>query len=68
MDDAHMQVEIKTLWRSAYEQCELVLLGVRGLRLRLWVRGTLVVDEEVGDLGQAMTRAAQLRAEWPLQA
>jgi len=62
-----MQVEIKTLWRSAFEQCELVMLGVRGLRLHLWVRGELVVDEQVGDWAEAMRRAAQLRAEWPLE-
>jgi len=57
-------ITIRTLWRTAFEQCELVFLGLRGCRLRLWIRGALVVDEEVFDLVDAGKRAADLRVEW----
>ena len=58
-------ITIQTLWRTAREQCELVSLGLLGCRLRLWVKGVLVVDEEVFDGAEAMRRAAELRVEWP---
>ena len=32
-------VKIHTLWRTTFEQCELVLLGLLDCRLRLWIRG-----------------------------
>jgi hypothetical protein len=60
-----MQVETTTLWRTASEQCEVVIFGLRGGRLRLWVKGALVVDEEVFDWSGAVRRAAALRVEWP---
>jgi hypothetical protein len=58
-------VTIQTLWRSAFEQCEFVSRGLLGCRLRLWVKGTLVLDEEVFDSAQGIRRAAELRTEWP---
>jgi hypothetical protein len=58
-------VTIHTLWRTASEQCELVFLGMLGCRLRLWVNGGLMVDEEVFDWSDARRRAAELRTEWP---
>ena len=56
---------IETLWRTPFEQCELVSVGLRGWRLRLWVKGVLVADEEVFDWAEAIRRAAELRVEWP---
>ena len=58
-------VEIYTLWRTTFEQCELVFLGRLGCRLQLWIKGVLVLDEEVFDLAGATSRAAELRLEWP---
>jgi hypothetical protein len=58
-------VLIQTLWRTASEQCELVFLGMRGCRLRLWVKGVLVVDEEAFDWTAARRRAAELRSNGP---
>lgn len=60
-----MHVNIETLWRTATEQCELVSLGLRGCRLRLWIKGALVVDESVSSWADALKRAAELRIEWP---
>ena len=48
-----------------FEQCELVSLGLLGCRLQLWINGALVVDEEVFNLAEATSRAAELRIEWP---
>ena len=56
-------VTIETIWRTAFEQCELVFLGVPGCRLRLWVNGGLVVDEQVFDCEPAIRRASELRIE-----
>ena len=58
-------VRIHTLWRTTFEQCELVSLGLLGCRLQLWIKGALVVDEEVFNLAEATSRAAELRIEWP---
>jgi hypothetical protein len=58
-------VQIQTLWRTTFEQCELVFLGLLGCRLRLWIKGVLVVDEEVFDWAETTRRAAELRVEWP---
>ena len=60
-----MQINIETLWRTATEQCELVYLGLRGCRLRLWIKGALVVDENVWNRPDALKRAAELRNECP---
>jgi hypothetical protein len=62
---AAVQIEIKTLWRTASQQCELVVLGLHGCRLRLWVKGALVIEEEVFGWSDAARRAAELRLEWP---
>ena len=64
-NDVTMQVTIETLWRTATEQCELVVLGLQGCRLRLWIKGALVVDEVVSSWPDAVKRAAELRIEWP---
>jgi hypothetical protein len=56
-------VRIQTLWQTAREQCELVSLGMRGCRLRLWVDGVLIVNEEVFDWADARRRAAELSVE-----
>ena len=60
-----LELKIETLWRTVSEQCELVSLGLRGCRLRLWVKGNLVVDEEVSNWPDALKRASELRIEWP---
>ena len=57
-------VRIQTLWRTEIHQCELVFLGKVTVRVGLWVRGILAVDEEVIDWPDASRRAAQLRAEY----
>jgi hypothetical protein len=58
-----MRTQIQTLWRTSSEQCEVVLLGLFRCRLRLWVRGALMLDEEVSDLARALKRATELRIE-----
>jgi hypothetical protein len=58
-----MRIEIQTLWRTASEQCELIFLGPFRCRLRLWVRGALMLDEEVSDWTRALKRATELRIE-----
>jgi len=63
--EASVRVEIRTLWRTASEQCEVVILGLRECRLRLWVKGALILDEQVFDWADALKRAAELRIEWP---
>ena len=40
---------IRTIWKTASEQCELVWSQFNGYRVRLWVRGRLIVDELTGD-------------------
>ena len=57
-------VTIHTLWSNAFTQCELVFLGLHGYRLRLWVRGALMLDEDVLDVDDATRRAAELSVEW----
>lgn len=59
------RVTIQTIWKTAFEQCEIVFLGLSGCRLRLWVKGALVVDEDVFNLTDVTRRAAELRTEWP---
>ena len=59
------EATIETLWRAAFEQCELVFLGVHGYRLRYWRRQRLMVDEEVFDRLAARKRGAELKADWP---
>jgi len=56
-------ITIRTVWRTASEQCELVFFGKVESRLRLWVRGALVVDELIIDIADALRRAAELRLE-----
>ena len=58
-------IEIRTIWRTASEQCELVLHRISGCRLRLWVQGRLIVDEQMTDPAAGIRRAWELRTEWP---
>ena len=57
-------VRVQTLWQTERCQCELVFIGAVTVRLRLWVRGMRLVDEEVIDWTEASRRAAELKAEW----
>jgi hypothetical protein len=57
-------VHITTIWRTATAQCEVVVHGVSTLRVRLWIRGRLVVDELAVDADTAIQRGQDLRAEW----
>ena len=59
------QSEIKTIWRTASEQCELVWTQFSGITLRLWVRNRLILEEVIGDFDTAFRRAWELRTEWP---
>jgi hypothetical protein len=56
-------VEIRTLWKTASEQCELVWGLFTGYRVMLWVQGKLIVDELMDDIDSALRRAAELRVE-----
>jgi hypothetical protein len=58
-------VDIVTIWRTAAEQCEVVLTAFGGYRVYLWVQNRLVVDEGLHDLESAVARAWELRIEWP---
>ena len=57
--------EITTIWRTMFEQCEVVCGQFTGYRLRLWVRGQLIVDEVMADAESAFRRGWELRTEWP---
>ena len=59
------EVEIRTMWRTAAEQCEVVIGKFTGYHVRLWVKSRLVLDETLYDLESAIHRARELRAEWP---
>jgi len=56
---------IRTIWKTASEQCELVWSQFRGYRVRLWVQGRLIVDELTGDADSAIRRGWELRLDWP---
>ena len=58
-------IEIRTIWRTATEQCELVFHKISGCRLQLWVQGRLIVDEYMADAAAGTRRAWELRTEWP---
>ncbi len=58
-------IEIRTIWRTATEQCELVFHKISGYRLRLWVQGRLIVDEYMADAAMGIERGWELRTEWP---
>ena len=58
-------IEIRTIWRTATEQCELVFHKISGYRLRLWVQGRLIVDEYMADAATGIKRGWELRTEWP---
>ena len=58
-------VEIMTLWRTAYETCELVWGRFSGYHLKLWSKHRLILDEIMYDVESAVRRAAELRADLP---
>ena len=58
-------VEIRTIWRTATEQCELVFSLVSGYRLRLWVEGRLRIDEYMADAESVIRRGWELRSHAP---
>ena len=55
---------IRTIWKTASEQCELVWSQFNGYRVRLWVRGRLIVDELMADADAATRRGWELRLDW----
>lgn len=55
---------IHTLWRTADRQCELIFAPVAGGRLRLWIDGHLIVDEDVRDLAAAVRRSDELKVSF----
>jgi hypothetical protein len=57
--------EIRTVWRTASEQCELVWTQFSGVTLRLWVKNRLILEEALADVDTAFQRAWELRTEWP---
>jgi len=57
--------QITTIWRTAYETCELVWGRFSGYHLKLWVKHRLILDETVYDVETAIRRALELRTEWP---
>lgn len=57
--------EIRTIWRTAAEHCEIVWGSFGGYHLQLWVRNRMVLDEWLHDLDVAIERAWELRIEWP---
>lgn len=57
-------VEIRTIWHTAREQCEVVWSQLAGCRIRLWVEGRLIVDDGMADIESAIDRGWELRLEW----
>ena len=60
-------LEIRTLWRTATQQCELVWSQFNGYRVRLWIHGRLILEEIVADGHSGVDRGRQLRTEWAPQ-
>lgn len=57
--------EIRTIWRTAAEHCELVWSQLNGYRVRLWVQNRLILEEALADAEGVFRRAWELRVEWP---
>lgn len=55
---------IHTLWKTVDTQCELVFVGILGARLRLWIDGHLMVDEDVRDVAVALRRSVELKVSF----
>jgi hypothetical protein len=62
---ARDNVQVQTIWKTTTEQCEIVWAQFISYRVRLWVRGRLIVDEIVADFNDGVRRAWELRIEWP---
>lgn len=58
-------IEIRTVWRTASEHCEVVRGQFTAYRVRLWVENRLVLEETLYDANAAVRRAWELRVEWP---
>jgi len=59
------QPEIRTIWRTAAEHCELVWGRFSGYHVRLWVKNRLILEEALYNVDDAIRRAWELRVEWP---
>jgi len=59
------QPEIRTIWRTAAEHCELVWGQFTGYQVRLWVKNRLILEEALYNIDDAISRAWELRVEWP---
>lgn len=57
--------QIRTIWRTAAEQCELVWGQFTGCHVRLWVKNRLILEEALYNVDDALRRAWELRVEWP---
>jgi hypothetical protein len=55
---------IRTIWKTASEQCEIVCSQFNGYRVRLWVQGRLIIDELTSDAESALRRGLELRLQW----
>jgi hypothetical protein len=58
-------LQLQTIWTTATEHCEIVWAQFVTYRVRLWVKGRLIVDEMVADFNDGVRRAWELRIEWP---
>lgn len=58
-------IEIRTIWRTAAEHCEVVWGQFTAYRVRLWVQNRLILEETLHDAEAAVRRAQELRVEWP---
>jgi hypothetical protein len=56
--------EILTLWHTAKSRCELVVRGVYGARVLLWIGGRLVVEQIVATYPDALRLAAELKSTY----
>jgi len=59
------QLQIRTIWKTASEQCEVGWDRFMTCRTRLWVSGHLTIDEVAADIGAAIDRALELRTQRP---
>jgi len=60
-----MPDEIKLLWAESLYRCELLRRSsCRSLHLIVWLGSCLLIDERVSSLGEAVTRALELKASF----
>jgi hypothetical protein len=58
-------LEIRPIWRTESERCEVVWSTFSEFRVRVWLSNRLLLDEVVADMAAAVRRAWELRTEWP---